>query len=107
MGGLTLPHFHDNLHGACLADPSFPVLQAIQCAVGSGCKKRGNVRQVPRSWKGTAGQLLAVPWHCCAGLHCPLALPGRSQLSPDTSYPRDSLLTPHYSHIFMPQPGAH
>lgn len=39
-GALTLPHFHDNLHGACLADPSLPVLQAIQRAVGSGCKRR-------------------------------------------------------------------
>lgn len=35
---LTLPHFHDDLHGACLADPSFPVLQAIQCPIRGGCK---------------------------------------------------------------------
>lgn len=39
-GGLTLPHFHDDFHGARLADPSFPVLQPIQRPVGSGCKKR-------------------------------------------------------------------
>lgn len=62
--GLTLPHFHDNLHGARLADSSFPVLQAIQRPIGSGCKKReGALGRVPGSWKVPAGQVPAVPRH--------------------------------------------
>lgn len=82
--GLTLPHFHDDLHGARLADPSFPVLQAIQCPVGSGCKKReGAFRQ--GSWE--------LEGHRWAGPRCPQAPRGTWQ-ELSTSRRRGLLLTP-------------
>lgn len=37
---LTLPNLHDDLHGACTAHTSLPVLQSLQAPIGCSCNKR-------------------------------------------------------------------
>ena len=37
---LTLPNLHDDLHGACAAHTSLPVLQSLQTPIGCSCSKR-------------------------------------------------------------------
>lgn len=83
MEELTLPHFHDNLHGACLADPSFPVLQAIQRPIGSGCKKREGA--LGTGVLGAGWDVLPLLKHHWAGPSSPWVAQGRSQFSPGRS----------------------
>lgn len=37
---LTLPNLHDDLHGACAAHTSLPVLQSLQTPIGCSCSER-------------------------------------------------------------------